>query len=168
MAVQSAPSPGWALYYIPPPAEWDDWWKSKGGVIPAVVSAAGTTQGTATPLTTHTAVVTGGAANAGLIATLPFHEVWNRGPNAYNLYPASGANFEGLAANAPKQIPVGIVARMVMASGTQGYVSSSALDILAQLVASGSNYANDAAAAAGGVAVGQPYLNGSIVMVRRT
>ena len=86
------------------------------------ISAAGTTQGTATPLLTHTVVVTVCAAGAGVIATLPFHKIYSRGANPVLLYPISGNNFEGLAANAAVSIPVSGTVEMIMTSGTQGWV----------------------------------------------
>ena len=91
-------------------------------IVPTVVSAAGTTQGTATGLTTHSNVVTVCAAGAGVVATLPFHKVYNRSANALLLYPVSGANFEALAANLPVSVPVGSTVEMFMTTSTQGYV----------------------------------------------
>ena len=91
-------------------------------VVPSAVSAAGTTQGTATSLTTHTHVVTVCAAGAGVVLTLPFHKVYSRGVNPVLVYPPSGAQFEALGANNPVSIAVGNAAEFYMTSPTQGYV----------------------------------------------
>ncbi len=91
-------------------------------IVPAVVSAAGTTQGTATPLTAQNNVITICTAGAGVVATLPFHKIYSRGANPVLFYPISGAQFEGLAVNAPVSIPVGTTVEMAMTSTTQGYV----------------------------------------------
>lgn len=91
-------------------------------IVPAVVSAAGTTQGTATPLTSQSVIVTVSGSGAGVVATLPYHKVFNRGANALLLYPASGAQFEALGANAPVSVAVGGTVEMYMTSATQGYV----------------------------------------------
>lgn len=91
-------------------------------ILPTVVSAAGTTQGSATPLTSQNNVVTVCASGAGIIATLPFHKIYSRGLNPVLLYPISGAQFEGLAVNAAVSIPVGTAVEMTMTTATQGYV----------------------------------------------
>lgn len=95
---------------------------SSRNIVGAAVSAAGTTQGTATPLTTHTVVVTVCALNAGVIATLPYHKIYSRGANPVLFYPVSGNNFEGQGANIAVSVPVGGTVELVMTSATQGYV----------------------------------------------
>jgi hypothetical protein len=81
--------------------------------IPAVqVSAAGTTQGTATAITTGLSFVVGGAAAAGVIlpsaATLGNGAtcmVYNFNATAINVYPATGEVINKLAANAALSLP---------------------------------------------------------------
>lgn len=91
-------------------------------IVPVTVSAAGTTQGGATALTSQSNIITVCAAGAGVVATLPYHKVYNRGANALLFYPISGANFESLSANAPVSIPVGSTVELFMTTSTQGYV----------------------------------------------
>ena len=77
------------------------------------IAAAGTTQGTATALTKENSVITTGTQLQG--AVLPTtaggenYTVENRiaGKITIYLYPASGDNFEGLAANVPVAVPAG-------------------------------------------------------------
>lgn len=91
-------------------------------IVPSVVSAAGTTQGTATVLTAQSNYVTVCAAGAGVVATSGYTKVYNRGANPVLVYPISSAKWEGLAVNAPVSIPVGSQAEFNMTSTTQGYV----------------------------------------------
>lgn len=70
------------------------------------VSAAGTTQGTATELTAADSEVTTVAANAGVIlnSTLAAGDsqtVFNAGANAMKVYPPTGMKINALSANAP-------------------------------------------------------------------
>jgi|HubBroStandDraft_4_1064222.scaffolds.fasta_scaffold502904_2 hypothetical protein len=95
---------------------------SSFNIVPTPVSAAGTTQGSATALTTHTNVVTVCASGAGVVLTLPFHKVYSRGAAAVLVYPASGAQFEAFGTNLPVSIPVGDQAEFYMTSTTQGWV----------------------------------------------
>ncbi len=80
-----------------------------GGTINNAVSAAGTTQGTATTLTAANNNITVAAANSGVI--LPQGQVgddfWiiNTGANACYIYPASGAKINALATNAGALLP---------------------------------------------------------------
>jgi hypothetical protein len=62
-----------------------------------------------------------------------------------------------------------------LGAATKGYVDGliaglntrvTALEAVGAALAAGASYANDAAAAAGGVAIGKYYRNGSVVMVR--
>jgi hypothetical protein len=91
-------------------------------VVPAVVSAAGTTQANATVLTAQSNIVTVCAAGAGVVATAGYTKVYNRAANAVLVYPISSAQFEGLGTIAPVSIPVGGQAEFFMTSSTQGYV----------------------------------------------
>ena len=75
------------------------------------LSAAGTTQGTATVITNQTNDFTTVAASSGAILPSPeqgeFIFVANSGANAMALYPASGHSLNALAANAAFSIPAG-------------------------------------------------------------
>lgn len=65
------------------------------------VAAAGTTQGTATPLTQRVSMITSGSANQGVILNsyLPEQIIFNATGVIINIYPSSGANINALAAN---------------------------------------------------------------------
>lgn len=52
--------------------------------------------------------------------------------------------------------------------GTIQQIADAAADITAAALASGPSYDDDAAAASGGIAVGQMYRNGNFLMVRLT
>ena len=90
------------------------------------LSAAGTTQGTATAISKTNSVFTTVASGAG--ATLPnlapvngaFAEftVVNAGANALLLYPASGNTINALAANAALSVAAGTIARGIQLSTT--------------------------------------------------
>ena len=71
------------------------------------VAAAGTTQGTAQPITTRTTVVTSVAAGSGVRLIAPAgpggeRRILNRGSNALLAYPDSGDTFESGEVNAPE------------------------------------------------------------------
>lgn len=70
-----------------------------GGVNTA--TAAGTTQGTATTLTSNFVNVTTSTIGGGVIIGLPFERnfVWNSGPNTLTVYPPVGGTVIGLAQN---------------------------------------------------------------------
>jgi hypothetical protein len=74
------------------------------------ISAAGSTQGTATPLTSDYNVINTAAAGSGVI--LPTATtgrriiVVNRGANTVNVYPATSSSIDALAVNAPITLPV--------------------------------------------------------------
>ena len=97
--------------------------------ISAAVSAAGSTQGTATALTTMINNVTTVAASTGVV--LPTAAagyiviVRNGGANALNVYPATGAAINAGAANASHSLPVGAMIQYVATSTTQWYTMSS-------------------------------------------
>lgn len=65
------------------------------------VTAAGTTQGTATALNTNCANVTTSTISGGVIINQPqsSNYIYNSGPNTLTIYPPVGSNFVGLAAN---------------------------------------------------------------------
>lgn len=90
-------------------------------IVPASVSAAGTTQGTATVLTAQLNVVTTVAAGTGVVATATYTKIWNAGANDLLVYPITSAHFEALGTNLPILVPVGGAVEIVMTSGTQGY-----------------------------------------------
>lgn len=93
----------------------------------ASVSAAGSTQGTATALTSDSNIVTTVAASTGV--ALPTATtgrtvmVVNKGANALSVYPASGGTIDALSANAAISLPVNYVAVFRASSTTQWYSS---------------------------------------------
>lgn len=101
---------------------------STRNIVPVPISAAGTTQGTATAATEHTYIITVCAAGAGIVLTGIFHELINVTANACLIYPAGSAQIwsvasqANLAASAPVSIPSGGSARFHMTSPSQGYV----------------------------------------------
>lgn len=87
------------------------------------VSAAGTTQGTATAIAVQKNIVTTCASGAGVILMTPTStgaEIFidNDSANALIIYPQSGATIDGGAANAPITIPVGAVVALLAKSTT--------------------------------------------------
>ena len=97
--------------------------------ISAAVSAAGSTQGTATALTTMINNVTTVAASTGVVLPTAVAGymviVRNGGANALNVYPATGAAINAGAANAAHSLPVGAMIQYVATSTTQWYTMSS-------------------------------------------
>ena len=97
------------------------------------VTAAGATQGTATAITARYNVVTTVAAATGVILPLavsPFgqeHYVTNRGANALNIYPNTGAAIGAGAANAAVVLAVGQEVTFVAISTTQWHVTEAIL-----------------------------------------
>lgn len=72
-------------------------------------TAAGTTQGTATTLTANNAnVTTPSSSAAGVIVGSADQKymIYNAGPAVLNIYPVSGGQFTGLAANISLQLAV--------------------------------------------------------------
>ena len=70
---------------------------------PAIVAAAGTTQGTATALTQEESIVTSATATQGVVLTpIPSGRmrIWPRAGSNFLLYPQVGATIEGYALNA--------------------------------------------------------------------
>lgn len=76
-----------------------------------VIAAAGTTQGTATLITSSSVTITSGAADTGAIlpegALIGEIFITNQSGSEKFIYPASGENFEGLGADFPQSIPDG-------------------------------------------------------------
>ncbi len=96
---------------------------------PVVVSAAGTTQATATPLTASIVIVTTVASGAGVeIAglTQPQQLIMNRGANTLLVYPPTSGQIESLGTNAAYSIAPGSQAMIASTSATQAYVDASA------------------------------------------
>ena len=94
------------------------------------ISAAGTTQGTATIISNQTNEFTTVAASSGGILPSPeqgeFIFIANAGANALNVYPATGHSINALAANAPYSLAVGKSAMFWAATATKWYVNLSA------------------------------------------
>ena len=94
------------------------------------LSAAGTTQGTATAITKQTNEFTTVAASSGAILPSPeqgeFIFVQNSGANAMNVYPASGHSINALAANAAFSLAVGKNAVFWAATASKWYANLSA------------------------------------------
>jgi hypothetical protein len=83
---------------------------NKLGLDPsAAVTAAGTTQGTATALAGNNANVTTSSVSAGvkLQATEGSSFVYNTGPNTLTVYPPVGSTILGLAVNAGLTVAAG-------------------------------------------------------------
>jgi hypothetical protein len=74
------------------------------------ITAAGSTQGTATALSTQINGVTTVAANQGVLLPVVSAGTWirvlNRGANTLKVYPPSGGNIEGLSANVASSLAV--------------------------------------------------------------
>ncbi len=94
------------------------------------LSGAGTTQGTATPITKQTNQFTTVAASSGAVLPSPepgeFIFVANSGANALNVYPASGHSINALAANAAFSLAVGKNVIFWAATATRWYAILSA------------------------------------------
>lgn len=89
------------------------------------ISAAGTTQGTATALTSDSNIVTTVTASSGVV--LPTAAagrrifIINRGANILSIYPASGAYIDSLAQNAAIQVAPNGSIELIASSTTQWY-----------------------------------------------
>jgi hypothetical protein len=90
------------------------------------ISAAGTTQGTGTVLTTDYNVVTTTAAGTGVVLPAGLAgrsvKVVNRGANALLVYPATGAQIDALGANVAISVIVNGTLEVSAISATQWYV----------------------------------------------
>ncbi len=100
--------------------------------VSAAVSAAGTTQGTATALIAQYNVVTTAAAGTGVALPTPTIAstsitITNEGANPILVYPASGGTIDGLSANVAVTLPVGTSATYSASSTTQWYVTAPAI-----------------------------------------
>lgn len=104
--------------------------KAINGQVQSAVSAAGTTQGTATDLSAGINVVTTAAASSGV--QLPATEigdeieVLNLGANAVTVYPDSGAQINALAANAGFLLATNTAVKLRRFTSTRwaGYLSA--------------------------------------------
>lgn len=106
---------------------------SKLSINPAIVAAAGASQGTATSLTAQFSIVTSqNAGGTGVIvatsaaqtaATYPiFCKIWNAlTTTGINVYPPSGAQFGNLGLNVPIQLGAGAAVEVCMVSNVLGY-----------------------------------------------
>lgn len=96
---------------------------------PVTVSAAGTTQGTATIIANPLSIATTVAANTGVILSLSYQQILNAGANPLKVYPNSGAAITGggttLTTNLPFTISVGSSATFLCSSSTACYASFS-------------------------------------------
>jgi len=94
------------------------------------LSAAGTTQGTATAITNQTNEFTTVAASSGAILPSPeqgeFIFVANAGANAMNVYPATGHTINALAANTAFSLAAGKNAMFWAATASKWYVNLTA------------------------------------------
>jgi hypothetical protein len=137
-------------------------------VVTTGISAAGTTQGTATAISAPTyfgsrayQVVSTVASGTGVVLPTAVAgmeiKVVNAGANPLAIYPASGATINGYGANNPYLLGVGVSARFQATSTTQWYTPSQGNGKLAQWAVA----ANGATLAAGsnvpGLSVILPY-----------
>lgn len=91
------------------------------------VAAAGTTQGTATALSSTINIITTVAAGSGVILTSGVRViVLNRGANSLLIYPPVSGQLEALGTNAPFTLQAGADATILFdpANATQGYVTT--------------------------------------------
>ena len=91
--------------------------------VGTAISAAGTTQGTATQLTNAENFLTTVAAGSGVILDSQASAgdsqfIYNGGANPVNVYPPSGARIQVLATNLPMILPVGTSVNLYCASTT--------------------------------------------------
>ena len=91
--------------------------------VGTAISAAGTSQGTATSLTNTLNGIGTVAAGAGVVlyagSAGDCQLVYNGGANPVNVYPPSGAQINGLAANAPHALAVRTACEYWFLSATQ-------------------------------------------------
>ena len=94
-------------------------------VLNAAVTAAGTTQATATPLNALTSIVTTVPANSGVTVIRPA-KVWqvilNAGANPLNVYPLIGMALFPAATNTPIVLQPGRSLGLIVADDTVGYI----------------------------------------------
>ena len=91
--------------------------------VGTAISAAGTTQGTATALTNILNGITTAAAGSGVVlyagSAGDCQLVYNGGASAVNVYPPSGAKINGLATNAPHLLATNTTCEYWFLSATQ-------------------------------------------------
>ena len=99
--------------------------------VATALSAAGTTQGTATRLTAADNELTTVAAGAGValasaLASGDSQTVFNAGANAVKVYPPSGMRINALAANAPMTLATntGVIFKCVSTTRVFGVLSA--------------------------------------------
>lgn len=101
-----------------------------GGTMNTAVSAAGTTQGTATTLTAAVNDVTTAAANSGVILpqgqTGDEFQILNSGANPVYVYPPTGAKLNNLTTNAGASLPINTTMQVIQLSTTKFMVMQSA------------------------------------------
>jgi hypothetical protein len=93
-----------------------------GGAVNSSVSAAGTTQGTATAISADVVVVTTVGSGAGVVLPLVGHgsmTVFNAGANVLKVYPGSGASITPLSANTAMTLPINTAVTFTWVSVTQ-------------------------------------------------
>lgn len=93
-----------------------------GGATNNAVSAAGTTQGTATAINADVVNVSTVASGAGVVLPLVGHgsmTVYNSGANALKIYPPSGAQINGLGSNAAMTLPTSTCVTLTWITSTQ-------------------------------------------------
>ncbi|MDO8707020.1 MAG: hypothetical protein Q7J84_18995 [Sulfuricaulis sp.] len=99
--------------------------------VATALSAAGTTQGTATELGAACSEVTTVAAGAGVVLSASLaagdeQSVFNAGANAVKVYPPSGFKINALAANAPMTLATntGVIFKCVSTTRVFGVLSA--------------------------------------------
>lgn len=103
------------------------------GSVSNTVTAAGTTQATATALVSDVNVVTTSTASTGLGVALPgatsgkYAVIVNLSANAIKVYPATGHQFDGLGVNAAISLPINGFLEIYASSGTQWYSTTNAI-----------------------------------------
>lgn len=104
---------------------------ANAGLTATSISAAGTTQATATQLTASDSEVTTVASNSGvvlssLIAPGEQQSVFNAGLNALKVYPPTGMNFNSLPANSAITLATntGVLLRCVSTARIFGVLSA--------------------------------------------
>ena len=101
------------------------------GLVATSVSAAGTTQGTATELSSQDSEITTVEDGAGVILSKLIvageeQTVFNAGANALKVYPPSGMSFNGLSANTHMTLAVntGVLFKCVSSTRIFGVLSA--------------------------------------------
>jgi len=98
--------------------------------VSATVSAAGSTQGTATAITSDVVICTTVASNTGVVLPTPGVGrgmlVVNKGANALKVYPASGGQIDAAGTNVAITVPVNGLVEIKSSTTTQWYSSLNA------------------------------------------